>query len=518
MRPKYITNNWNRPQLVDEENHLYFVSRRTESATYHTCSQSKGLNCKGRAVVKKDPETNEELAFFTGSHNHSSSLAAVEAKVLDREAIQSALQDARAPPSRVLADSLNQAIPESVRFARRKTANLIRSMQDHRLQEKGHTKNPDSMEAIAKHPLPPKYQTTADGDRFLILKDYITGEDMSKCLLVFLSPLGKELLRSSHHWISDGTFSTCPKPFPDTGQIYIIYAELQSGKVTPCVFAILPDKSAATYQRMWDIVHQEVTSHGENNCAPRSIGMDFESSPAKEMLACFPTTQIEGCFFHWRKCLNDQLKKKHCYAFYNKDIKFHDLVLRCISLALVPLDKILDYFSILEDDFDDLEEELEEGAIEWFQYFTRTFVGRKQRVEHRIIKSGSSRKSPLYPHSCWNKYQQFLEGADTTTNKAEAYNGAWQIRANANPSFWDTLDAFKREEALAAQRWREQIVLVGNGPTSQLPGGGSSRDIEQREKISKIQNVLKTEGTIPHRRYLDAVASLLNKIPALNKV
>jgi len=470
----------------------------------------------GRAVVTTDLETGEKLAYFTGTHNHASSLATVEAKILDREALDCALLDARAPPSRILANSLNQNIPESVHYARRKSANIIRSMQGQRLMEKGHSKNPDSMEAIVNKPLPADYQKTSDGEPFLILKDFVTDE-VSKCLLVFLSPLGKELLRSSRHWISDGTFSTCPKPFPETGQIYIIYAELQSGNLIPCVFSILPDKSAVTYQRLWGSVHQEVTSFGENQFSPASIGMDFESSPAKEMLAFFPNTLVEGCFFHWRKCLNDQLKKKQCYAFYNKDIRFHEFVLRCVGLALVPLEKISDYFCLLEDDFEEMEEDLEEGAIEWFNYFTRTFVGKKQRVEHRVIKSGSGRKTPLYPHSCWNKYQQFLNGVDTTTNKAEAYNGAWQIRANANPSFWDTLDAFKREEALAAQRWREKILLVGsNNPGS--ANGGSSREMAQREKMRKIQEVLRTEGTIPPRRYLDAIAALLNKIPALNKV
>ena len=464
QRPRYILNNWKRLQLVDPDNNLYFASKKKGNSSYLVCAKSKELNCKGRAVIKKDPTTGLETVKFIGTHDHFSPLAKIEAKVLDQNALATSLSNISAPPSRILADSLNSEIPEAVRLARRKSSSLVRSIQFQRKKEKGHTmSSPDSMESIARQPLPDQYKKTCNGDPFLILKDYVRDDDYSKCLLVFMSPLAKEILRSSEQWASDGTFKTCPRPFGDTGQIYMVFAEIPSGSLLPCVFAILPDKTRDSYNRMWGAVHQEVTSMNLNDYSPATILMDFEIAPATEFKTFFPEAEVSGCFFHWRKALLDQIGKKGCKAFFNQNMVFQDLVTKCVAIALVPVDKVPDYFSLVEDEFDNIEDDLEEEACTWFEYFSKTFVGKKQRMPHKIIKSGS-RKSPLFAHSVWNKFTQFLEGRPTTT---QAFNRAWKLRAEGNPSFWSTLDAFKREEALAAQMWHEQTMRVrANQPES----------------------------------------------------
>lgn len=511
QRPRYIQNNWKRPQLVDPDNNIYFVSKKIGDCTYLICAKAKLLKCQGRAVIKVDEATGIETVRFKGSHNHFSSLAKVEAKQLDQEALATSISNAAAPPSRILADSLNAPIPEAVSLARRKSSSLIRSIQFQRKKEKGHTlAAPDSMEAIARQRLPEEYQKTSIGDQFLVLKDYVSDEDRSKCMLVFMSPLAKEIMRTSDQWASDGTFKTCPRPFGDTGQIYMVFAEIPSGLLLPCVFAILPDKTSASYQRMWGAVYEELAGADQSSCSPASISMDFEIAPANEFKTYFPEAEISGCFFHWRKALLDQIGKKGCKSFFNRNVEFQALVTKCVAVSLVPVAKVPEYFSLVEEDFDNIEDDLEEGACDWFNYFSRTFVGRKQRVTHKIVKSGS-RKSPIFAHSVWNKYTQFLEGRPTTTNKAEAFNGAWKLRGEANPSFWSTLDAFKREEALVAQKWREQTMRV-RSDQPESPTEGTSRQIAQRNKLAQIQNLLRQEGTVPAKQYLSMVANLLNEI------
>lgn len=116
----------------------------------------------------------------------------------------------------------------------------------------------------------------------------------------------------------------------------------------------------------------------------------------------------------------------------------------------------------------------------------------------------------MFPHATWNKFDAFLEGKTTTNNAAEAWNKAWNTRMEANASFWSTLDGFKREEALASQKWRENVISTRDQPPS--PDEGTSRQIRQREKLSKIQNVLSKENVLPQIEYLSLLASLLQEI------
>ncbi len=501
-QPTFITNNKGNLQLVDDDSNFYHKSRSSNNNVYWDCYKKKYTKCQGRAVTSKHPLTGQMFVKFTGEHNHVSSLAKVHAKVIDREIINAGVSNATMVPSRLIAEILNDGIHESILMARRKSSNLIRTIQYKRVREKGHTNVPPTMEAIMDGPLPEKFTTTAAGDQFLVVKDFVSDE-MNKTFLIFMSPLGKEMLSSSIHWVSDGTFKTVPRPFQD-GQIYIVFAQLPTGELLPCLFSLLPDKSSISYRRMWGALHQELSSAGAIQFeGPGSIGMDFEVAPATEMKNFFPATKISGCFFHWRKALIDQIGKKGCKTFYNTSIDFQDLVGKCVAMALVPVDKIETYFQLVETLFSELEDGLQEGAVDWFNYFARTFVGRK-------LNHLGARKPPLFSHELWNKYQEFINDLPTTTNQAEAFKGAWKLRNDSSPSFWSILDGFKREEALAAQKWRESIVNVRIQPEN--PTEGTSRMLLQRERKGKIRNVLLKEGSIPGKHYLSMISTLLKEI------
>ncbi len=73
-RPKYIQNNRKNSQLVDEENNLYHLARQSENAIYWVCSRKKEFRCSGKAVVKRNPTTNDEEVYYTGHHCHDPGL------------------------------------------------------------------------------------------------------------------------------------------------------------------------------------------------------------------------------------------------------------------------------------------------------------------------------------------------------------------------------------------------------------------------------------------------------------
>ena len=185
---------------------------------------------------------------------------------------------------------------------------------------------------------------------------------------------------------------------------------------------------------------------------------------------------------------------------YNESIAFCEFVTKCVALALVPLDDIPEYFLLAEQYFESIEDDLPDEASDFFNYFTRTYVGK------RTTRSGI-RKKPLFAHASWNKYAEILSGAQTTSNRAEAYNGALATRSDNKPSYWSTLDAFKREEALTARKYREEMLNTPTQPP--MPGCGTTRQILQRNKDERIRAVCKKANLIPKSEYLNMLVTLI---------
>ena len=490
-KPRYVPNRLGKNQLIDDDNHLYNCNKRKVNRSFWICSVKQGKNCPATASVVKAVMDGVEVEYvtFRGEHSHLSNLAKLKAKLMDQKTVKEALVNLSAPPSKVLGDSTNMfkdaSTTERTLVYRRKKANIIRTIQKERAKLKGHSAVPMSMLEISKHPLPDKYTVTELGDPFLILKDNVDDSNRNKCLLMFMSPLQKELARMAKRWYADGTFKTCPPPFSvangPKGQIYTLFAELDSGAAVPVCFSILPDKTSASYQRMWAQIHEELTSHGQIVLELESIGLDFEVGPKVEFDKLFPDVHMSGCFFHWRQALNRQLGKKGCQAFYNANAQYQDIVSKCISLAYVPLDDVREYAALIEEEWDTVEEEMSDEACEWLRYFMETYVG-------RINPRTGKRKAPKFAHKSWNKFAEIMNDQDSTSNKAEGWNNAYGVRSDANPSFWSTLDSFKREEALAARKFREDTVSVRS--QAPQPHEGNSRQIKQREKTARIKNTV----------------------------
>ena len=92
-------------------------------------------------------------------------------------------------------------------------------------------------------------------------------------------------------------------------------------------------------------------------------------------------------------------------------------------------------------------------TAEWLLYFNTTYVG-------NLNSRTGRRKQPKFCHTSWNKYNEVLDSESTTSNKAEAWNKAYGVRSDPNTSFWGALDSFRREEALAVRKFREETINV----------------------------------------------------------
>ena len=88
------------------------------------------------------------------------------------------------------------------------------------------------------------------------------------------------------------TFKTAPAPFL---QVYIVFAQTDSGKVFPAAFSLLPSKSKVTYKKLWAEINKAVS-----NFSPDTLVLDMEPASANAFINVFGQVEISYCFFHWR--------------------------------------------------------------------------------------------------------------------------------------------------------------------------------------------------------------------------
>ena len=106
--------------------------------------------------------------------------------------------------------------------------------------------------------LPRQYQQTENGQQFLI---FDSGVGDAERILIFSSQQGLQLLSNSEHWYGDGTFKVCPEVF---FQVYMVHAQ-QGGRIFPCVFGLLPNKTEGTYTRFFHELFNHRNGNGPND-------------------------------------------------------------------------------------------------------------------------------------------------------------------------------------------------------------------------------------------------------------
>ena len=84
------------------------------------------------------------------------------------------------------------------------------------------------------------------------------------------------MLRLSDFWLADGTFKTAPPLFT---QVYVVHAlrggpqPMRDGHLLPSLFVLLPNKTEATYRRMWEQIPTLCSL-----AQPREMLLDFEKA------------------------------------------------------------------------------------------------------------------------------------------------------------------------------------------------------------------------------------------------
>lgn len=377
---------------------------------------------KGQCKAKVKVDLNDDIVAELNEHTHPPSqekVALVKVKTNLKRRAETSLE----PVNRIIADELAMASATTSANLPR-LENLRRTLR-HQRQDNDRPPNPIARGAIPE--LPPPYQQTSNGERFLLFDSGIGDENR---IIIFATDQALQLMRNSEDWFCDGTFSVCPQIF---FQLYTVHSRIGQ-KIFPCIFALLPNKTRQTYTRLFT----EISNHCHVDNVPSTILFDFELAAINAVLGVFPNAEISGCFFHLSSNVWKKIQSIGLQDHYNNDAEFA-LHLRMIcALAFLPPDDVINVFERLTDLIQD---QYGEEANLLIDYFESTYIGRFRR--------NAPRAAPMFQLRMWNMFHRTHQEMPRTNNHVEGWHRRFQgLCMCHHPSLWKFLEVLKKEESL----------------------------------------------------------------------
>ena len=97
-----------------------------------------------------------------------------------------------------------------------------------------------------------------------------------------------------------------------------------------------------------------------------------------------------------------------------------------VCCAFILSDKIQEVSeSVVATEFDDVSNQLSKDAIDYFDYFESTYIGRQVR---------GRRQTPRIHPNKWSQYQSVLSRQKLTNNCVEGWNNAWSQSSLIHPN------------------------------------------------------------------------------------
>ncbi|CAH0403158.1 unnamed protein product [Chilo suppressalis] len=131
-----------------------------------------------------------------------------------------------------------------------------------------------------------------------ILADYYYEESR---IIIFCPPSTRNKLGEINVIMGDGTFKCYPKPFY---QLYSIFGDIGSSvettKVTPLLFALLPNKKEVTYNVMFCLFKSQLPDFDPKIY---SYNCDFKQGANNAIQMVYLKVEVRGCFYHWHRAL-----------------------------------------------------------------------------------------------------------------------------------------------------------------------------------------------------------------------
>ena len=166
-------------------------------------------------------------------------------------------------------------------------------------------------------------------ERFLLY----TGQDGR--LQIFAADTELHTLYNSEYVICDGTFEMTPN---SSYQLYTMHAFV-GDEGMPVVWAILPNKSKATYIEMFSAVERSLVEKNGNVGRQRCFLVDFELAAIDAIGSVFRDSRVKGCTFHFRQALMRRAADEGLRVAYvsQSPREVRDWIREIMAMTLLPV-------------------------------------------------------------------------------------------------------------------------------------------------------------------------------------
>lgn len=363
-------------------------------------------------------------------------------------------QEPQQPVQRIYNDVLNQAMARDPGNADALAASMpVFPSCRSSLQRTRKKNEPPLPKQRTDIDLPADCRVTTDGRTFLQADD--GREDK---ILLFATDNSIMRACASQCVYMDGTFYTCPRLFY---QLFTVHTEEQ-GKMFPLIFALLPDKSATTYERLFGLIKQRAQALGLDFSPPK-VQTDFEQALLRAVRQSFPQARTLGCLFHYGQAIWRKIQALGGAVQYREENSVHSYFRRCAALTFIPLERQDEAWVQLQATAED------EPLIRDFNdYYVTTWF---DDIDAR------------FPRPLWNHYDNMSTESIRTNNALEAWHRSLKrIVGSAHPNVFKIVRDLIKENTRVETELR--MLRMGQ-ETRRAPRRAIRRRNERLERIKE---------------------------------
>ena len=158
------------------------------------------------------------------------------------------------------------------------------------------------------------------------------------------------------------------------------------------------------------------------------------------------------------------------------------------------------HFTLLCTDFNQ-NSILAETVEEWLGYVECTYIG-------ALNWRTGNRKSPMFSHSIWNKFNVVLEDEALKSNSAEGFNAALAMSLPRNCSIWILIKQLQSEENTSIRKLMDVALGPQNNDATNL---NSSRNIARDQRRQELKSLVGNFSHVTLDVYMSSLIDFFNR-------